>query len=481
MKNKNTSMIQRIFQVWLCAFALLIVGTSAIQAFEKSYLVIYTNKDQIYVDISKEDGAFVGQKLQIERQGSQLAHPVTGKVLGNATEKIAEIEITSVKDGFSKAKVISREDGQNIHVKDSVVSLEAPKPSVLETPTSAPAKDPKQPTSRAALFEETKSLGLEESLTWNLDFVPRDMTVGDIDGDGASDIIFAEEKHVRIFGVDESGKLVQKSRIKIGWGANLFKVDAGDVDGDGVEELIVTEKSGNWVTSKVYDYEKDKLTMAFKAKNMFLRSFQTDQGQILYGQLYGQSKAFRRGIKKITQNGKKIKTKAAGFPKKITIYGFTPIGTTGYVADIDYENRLTLYNPTGARKWRGAGHVGGSNVRIESGDRKTEENVRQGIMAIDLDGDRTEEVIVVQNRYKGGGGPGFIKIGRVQAYVTGRILAFELKNDSLRERWKSRDFSGAIEAFDVGTFNNQRRGLILTVEKLNWSKKKAKVLAIPLS
>lgn len=60
----------------------------------------------VYLTLNKSSGAHVNQRVAVLRGSGDIIDPDTGKVLGSAREKIAELRISEVSDGFSKARIL---------------------------------------------------------------------------------------------------------------------------------------------------------------------------------------------------------------------------------------------------------------------------------------------------------------------------------------------------------------------------------------
>lgn len=59
-------------------------------------------------------------ELQVYREGDEVKHPVTGEVLGRRDKRTGLLRVVEVKERFSEAAVVSREEGVAIRVKDLV-------------------------------------------------------------------------------------------------------------------------------------------------------------------------------------------------------------------------------------------------------------------------------------------------------------------------------------------------------------------------
>lgn len=549
-------------------------------------LVIYTQPGEVYLDITREKGASVGKKYVIERPGEEIRHPVTGDVLGRAGVRIAEVQITWVQQGFSRAKVLSLAGDNAIHVKD--IARPSEQPIVLRLPLRHPDGTFSKLTEQidaeialalsnvpgatlrvgpavsmssegAASFSTTvpeaaiavagrivndkvelsvinvaagkvasqvnfaipdscRSLASEKvsaapvvvapsgssprentsmervefkevgEISAPLEFVPIDMTAGDIDGDGIDEIIFVDNRTVRISKLKLDGTLSEIAKVSVGWASQIFHIDAGDIDHDGIDEIYVVEKPGNFVRSAGYRFVNGKLERFFKGSGVFLRVVRSSHsssadGDVLYGQAYGSSRPFHRNVLRYRFSGdkKELESVSAGLPSNVTLFDFAVLGTSGFVAALDFESKLKLYSSTGDAAWTSQESYGGSDVRLESADKRNATELHTGIEAVDIDGDGVPEIVAVQNLLDGGMLPGFVRIGALQQYRNGRIVALSLSGTMLVERWKTKTYSGIIKGYSIA--NALGRGpeaVFFSLEKLSFTSKRATLRSVPL-
>jgi hypothetical protein len=316
-----------------------------------------------------------------------------------------------------------------------------------------------------------------------LKFVPIDMTVGDLDGDGVDEIIFAEEKHLRICRLKLDGSLEEIARQSLGFTAQILKVHAADIDNDGKAEIFVTENPGNSIRSSGWRWKNNRLERFHREADMFLRTMRVGDEVHLLGQRHGSSRPFERGVVRFrSAGGGRLTSSSAGYPGTVSLYDFTPLGATGYLATIDYENRLKLLDHSGANLWTGAERYGGSDLKIQSRDKRNEMEERTGIAAVDLDGDGVPEVLVVQNLLEGGLSGGSIRVGTLQQYKSGRLVALALEKNELVERWKTKTFSGIIKGYSIGRpLARGPEALFFTVEKISLFERRAILRSVPLN
>ncbi len=535
-------------------------------------LVIYTQDNEIYLDLTREKGTAVGRRYAVERLGAEIRHPVSGQSVGFARNRVGEVEITWLQEGFCKARLVGTAAEGGIRVKD-LVRLSTP-PGVMRFPLrhedgtlsrltelvdgelaavcgalegTTPKVGPALAVAAGAAgtvtslaaeadvavagrvtataielnvirmstgaVEKSFTVPIPESLralaadkiratpsfaaagslervsyregaevTVPLDFIPVDMTCADVDGDGTDEVIFAEEKHLRICRVKMGGTIEELARLSVGWSAKIMHVFAGDIDGDGKAEIYVTEKPGNYIRSSAYRYANGRLDRFWKESDVFLRVLRSERGFGLCGQRYGSARPFERGLTRYTLSGNNLTAAAAGLPGSFTVFDFAAIGSTGFLASINYENKLQLYNAQGSTVWTSAEVYGGSDVRVESADKRNSAEERIGVSAVDIDGDGVEEILAVQNMLEGGTGPGFIRLGNLQQYKNGRLVALALENGTLVERWKTKSYSGIIKGFTLARpLARGWEAVFFNLEYVSFREKRATLRILPLS
>lgn len=194
----------------------------------------------------------------------------------------------------------------------------------------------------------------------------------------------------------------------------VFSLQLADLDGDGVLDVIGNRYApGSGLNSFVVTAKDGKPTMAVEYVSDFL--FAVDlkgQGvkQTLWTQRYSSENFFTPGQadQMILNNGKLVNDKAVRVPSS-----FRPMGAafsnvmgkdTRALAVIDEHGRLLIVND-GEELWRSSTLVGGSYqtvelegaVRSSRMDRSKFFKIEPTPLAVDLDGDGVDELVVPQN------------------------------------------------------------------------------------
>lgn len=74
--------------------------------------VIEVQGDQLTLDVGTDKGIKKGMKCNVYREGAEIVHPITKKVLGKQTEELGQVKLTQVFAQYSVGKVIKNNTGQ---------------------------------------------------------------------------------------------------------------------------------------------------------------------------------------------------------------------------------------------------------------------------------------------------------------------------------------------------------------------------------
>ncbi len=84
--------------------------------FQRDGYVVSVEKDRAIIDIGKGN-VKEGEVFDVYREGKDIVHPVTGKVIGKETQTVGKIKVINVQDGFSVATI---ESGTGIKTGDRI-------------------------------------------------------------------------------------------------------------------------------------------------------------------------------------------------------------------------------------------------------------------------------------------------------------------------------------------------------------------------
>lgn len=82
--------------------------------------VVGIEGDRLLIDLGAKQKVYQGMELQVYREGDEVKHPVTGQVLGRRDKRLGLLRVVEVKEGFSEAVIVSRQEGSTITAGDLV-------------------------------------------------------------------------------------------------------------------------------------------------------------------------------------------------------------------------------------------------------------------------------------------------------------------------------------------------------------------------
>ncbi len=199
----------------------------------------------------------------------------------------------------------------------------------------------------------------------------------------------------------------------------IFSVQLADLDGDGVLKVIVNRYSqheGVAFSSFILGTRDGKpVVVADNIGEILLAVDATGEGvkQTLWVQPFSPDGIFKKGqvARAALKNGSVVSSGPVRVPYNFRATGATMSNITGKdsraLAFIDEQNRLTI-SVDGQETWRSSSRVGGGSYlkmevvkQIERGSRSFFYSMEPMPLAVDLDGDGVEEIVVPQNQWEG--------------------------------------------------------------------------------
>jgi hypothetical protein len=226
----------------------------------------------------------------------------------------------------------------------------------------------------------------------------------------------------------------------------IFSIQLVDLDGDGALEVIANRfDSRIGMNSIVLATRNEKPVPLVKEHEGILLAVDeqgTGVNRTLWSQRYDPNTFFTKGHadQMALKNGKLVKERAAVVPSEFRATGATFTNVTGKgqraLAFIDGQHRLRVTVGT-EELWRSSSVVGGGSQKIEverpGGGRGAQPSLFFQMepmpLAVDLDGDGVQEIIVPQNQLDGGylgvvyRGPAGLRFQQVASGFEGTVAA----------------------------------------------------------
>jgi hypothetical protein len=413
--------------------------------------------EQVFVDLGRADGAAVGQRLRVVRPGAPLVHPVTGETLGAADQEVALLEITSVADRFSTAKVVRLAEGATLEPKDRVAAAaaETAPPGRAAAPRATPV--PAAPAAPAAdVSLDPGRLATSQEFGYEI----RDLAAADLDGDGRVELIALEESRLVIYRWTGNGVDLLFEEDPSGR-RNYVSVDAADLDGDGRAEVVVNDAYEDGVRATVLvqrgrDFRREDLP-----RDHYFRIVGVAAGQpTLVGQRRGDgAQPFVGQVHRYQwRRGKARRGDAVWLPERTAIFDFEFYRSAeGKVelAVLTPGNALRLYRGREAA-WTSQQEFDGTKLRLLERNPKPQQSTagqepietpirgRIGVLAgaLGRDGKPVPAFVMRRNEKASFISPRW-------SYSRGHLVAFAVDGPVVRELWKTDSLEGYVAAFRV--------------------------------
>jgi hypothetical protein len=292
-----------------------------------------------------------------------------------------------------------------------------------------------------------------------MDLQIRGVTAGDIDGDGATEIVCIEKNAVLIYRITQ-GRFVKIADMDTGV-ANIA-VDAADLNGNGRSELFITHFNDEKLRSYVLEWEGAGLRRIAGNLRWYFRTVDVaDRGRVLVGQRKGMDGLFLPGIFEMGfVGGRYDEVQKLRLPRNQNIFGFTQgaVRAAGEVDIIDYsrDHYLRITDGKGRQEWTSQESYGGSDnalVTSPPGDQH-ERKIRylpSRVHVVDLDGDGIQEIVAVKNEDRAGA------FSRLRLFKQGRLEVLKWDRIGLVSVWRTRNVTKFISDFTVGDVDGDGR------------------------
>jgi TolB-like protein len=334
------------------------------------------------------------------------------------------------------------------------------------------------------------------------------LDVGDVDGDGANEVVIADEEKIYIykdiFG-DPTKKVVLTPTPRYG---KILSMDVADVNRNGVAEIYVTciVERGETVASAVVEYRDGKYQVLAKEVPYLFRVVRsTQEGQILFGQekrqRYMADRArdsmfnpFLSPVRLRWEGGKLVAGEELTLKDPVCVLGLTAVdvdrdGTDEYLG-FDQRDYLKLFNAKGGVVWVSSDPYGRTaNFFLKDFKQEFPSTVDAPdprvwlpprIVTVDLDEDGIEEIVVCNNYEP-------LKLLAQSRFFT-KSAVFSLSWDGVdfMENWRTREMKGYVADYQVKDVDGDGKpellvGLVYKRGTMDYLKTNAALIAFQLN
>jgi TolB-like protein len=407
--------------------------------------------------------------------------------------------LTFSEVGEAQGEVISHINLLAVRIKDEVfgrktlatrppVAQSSPKPESGSTGRMHPEKLLDKEAGMGIMDSEDSSSSSEVTATlWKTQTFKIEIggvAIGDVDGDTNNEAVFISNKQIFIYRyANRRFKKIAELKgprpdslggIDIGVENpdTFIGVDVADINGNGTAEIFVTSLSEtNRLNSFVLEWNGTEFKTLTKDENWYYRVIKVSQKDLpmLLGQKGGFTDAFSGPVYALGwDNVRYVTEEKQRLPKWVKVYGLTYGDALNEGQDsvlaIRKNGTLSILDKDGQEEWTGDETYGGSNIYLLSpAEMKAAKKegrlddptalkglyLQQRIFVTDLDKDKKNEVIVVKNHDVSRG-----TFHRYRKFTSGHFEGLVWDNVGLRNKWKTRKFTGYISDYDVSDFDN---------------------------
>ncbi|MEW6266339.1 MAG: hypothetical protein AB1641_24965 [Thermodesulfobacteriota bacterium] len=294
------------------------------------------------------------------------------------------------------------------------------------------------------------------------------MDVGDIDGDGKNELVYATRTSVyasRIVGGD-----IQRVALYEGMSSDRFlSLDVFDARGTGKAQIFISNQRRLDARSLVLEYQNGQLVPIIQDAPWYYRVVVLPGGPRLLGQRGGTGERFFGKVHQMRFAGREILPgQELSLPAGYNLFDFALADMTGtgkeYMIAVRPNEQLTVMARGGQEVWRSKDDFAGTMNYLEEPAVNDPQQIARGdkdnkktfiparILIADLDADGKKEIIVARNEKSGTD-----MLPRLRGFSRGSIYSLGLKEMSVRENWRSRELPGPVFDYQVKDYNNDGR------------------------
>jgi len=314
----------------------------------------------------------------------------------------------------------------------------------------------------------------------------RGLGVGDVNQDGANDIVLLTKREVHVYRW-QTNDLELLTRYTSGRSLECIGVDVGDLNGNGLAEIYVTALGpGNSMNSFVLEWSGSELRPVASGLPWHFRIVHLPDGPALAGQGRGREKMFEGPVRRfVWRGGQLVSGEALGLPGHVTLYSFAAADLDAdgrpEVASLQPRSPLTLYGSEGKVVARGAkyGQTALYVVEKPSRNQDSEEGFQLPgrILAVNLPGQETT-LLVSRNHETIG------VFERLRTFTNGEVIALRWKDDDLDEVWQTERLAYVAD-FQVGSLQPRGQPVLVIGTVTNFegvlASARSRLVVVPLA
>ena len=292
----------------------------------------------------------------------------------------------------------------------------------------------------------------------------RGLDVGDLDGDGKSELVFIDKTNIHVYKWQEKGPFLFKT-VEGSWSPNYIYVTVADLDGNGKAEIYVCNLTATNAGSFALEWDGAKFTEIFRGQTWLIRVADLPgKGKVILGQRRSGEGNYIGDVHILKRQGTDlVSTGTLNLPRFSNVFNFVQCDLSGkgsvFTTFLGPWEHLQVYNPAGERLWKSDDFFGGSLCYMPWMDPNSPANdeaqtairvfIASPIFAYDVNGDGKKEVVICKNDSKDGR-----LFTDFRWFGSGRVHFMEWDEAGLVSSWTSQKLSGTVVGYQVADVDN---------------------------
>jgi hypothetical protein len=309
---------------------------------------------------------------------------------------------------------------------------------------------------------------------------PAGIEVGDVDGDGHSEVAMGFVHRLEL-GRVAGGEYMPLTSLELGTGQEVVGIDGSDLDGDGRMELYLTAAASGSLASMVVECGPDRCRVERAGIPWYFRRVSLPgEGPVLLAQRMGNlENDFSGPIFRVVRSGGELSAGASlPLPAGVSLFGFSPLndaGGRGLLARLSPQGSLQVLDAGGEPVWKSGESFGRSGIGIQRRDPTTAgSDVRRAMLPPRLSVGEPEEILIPLNERSS-------IFPWSDQFRKSRLVAMKWDGRRLRESWQTQDQDGYLADFRLADVDNDGvRELVMALGQTlgEWKRKDRAVIVI---
>jgi TolB-like protein len=398
--------------------------------------------------LSKESALAIGKDLRVD-------YVILGSLTVFGDSVSIDSKIFDVARGEELVSAFNQAKGMDSVIPTVTQFAQDINEKIMGRVVASPAQTarpegPKGPGGLMAEGQAFEGKGVSHTQAVRAEVVSLD--VGDVDGDGKTELVLVSADTVYVYKWGEKG-LVQFKTFKERFANNFLWVSVGDMDGNGRAEIYVSNVGAADVSSLVIEWDGRELRRIADKLPWFLRVMEMPgKGKVLLGQRRASGGGFLGGVEILKREGNRyVATDSVSLPPQANVYNF---------ALVDFDNKgkvdivlltssdyLELLVDGNESIWKSEEPYGGTYSFLEEDSFDLEKNrifMPSPILVTDIDEDGRKEVMVCKNASS-------VRrlLGKFQTFSGGTLDFLGRDEAGLTRKWSTKRFGGAMVGYQV--------------------------------